>query len=171
VENNALLKPSEALNRFTSTQSQQKNVYSITPVRFGFRIGDLGLLIPTAMISEVIVDTEIYHLPTTPNWFRGLINLRGSLVPVFDLKILFDIQTEAKAVPKLLVLNERTKAVGILTDTAPRSIVIEESLSQTPPLPKLLSQYSHKVYIKDQDIWVEFDFDGFFHAIGNQLQA
>jgi twitching motility protein PilI len=129
------------------------------------------MLIPMAMVSEIVVDAEIYPLPTTPDWFRGLMNLRGGLVPVFDLKTLFEMRSEAGGTPRLLVLNERAKAVGILSDVSPKSIVIGQSLPQTPPLPPLLSQYSQGVYVEDQDIWVEFDFDGFFHAIGKQLQA
>ncbi|KOR28176.1 hypothetical protein TI04_11620, partial [Achromatium sp. WMS2] len=88
-----------------------------------------------------------------------------------DLKTLFDIQTKSEKTPRLLVLNERIKTVGILVDTPPKNVAIGQALTQTPPLPQLLNKYSHGVYIKDQNIWVEFDFDGFFHAIGNQLKT
>lgn len=165
-----LVLPSEALSSFTLDQSKRyRDVSTVTPTRFGFRVGDLGLLVPIGMVSELLDEADIYHLPTTPEWFRGLINLRGGLVPVFDLKMLFEMQTGTGAKQRLLVLNERMRAVGVLTDAPPRSIALGQPLPQTPPLPPLLSQYSRGAYVKNQDIWVEFNFDGFFQAVGNQL--
>lgn len=163
--------PSEALSRFVPSHSQRyRDVRSLTPTRFGFRIGDLGLLVPIGMVSELIEEYEVYHLPTTPEWFRGLMNLRGSLVPIFDLKILFEMRTGGIK-SRLLILNERSKAVGVLIDNVPKNVELGQPLPQTPPLPQLLAQYSQGSYVKNQDIWIEFDFDGFFMAIGNQLMA
>lgn len=166
-----LIPPSEALSRFVPSHSQRyRDIRSLTPTRFGFRIGDLGLLVPIGMVSELIEESEIYHLPTTPEWFRGLMNLRGSLVPVFDLKILFEMRTGGIK-SRLLILNERSKAVGVLIDNVPKNVELGQPLPQTPPLPQLLAQYSQGSYVKNQDIWIEFDFDGFFMAVGNQLMA
>lgn len=164
--------PSEALTSFAPDLSQRyRDIRTLSPTRFGFRIGDLGLLVPNGMVSELIEEADIYPLPTTPDWFRGLMNLRGGLVPVFDLKILFEMQTGTGTKPRLLVLNERMRAVGVLTDAPPKSIALGPPLPQTPPLPLLLSQYNRGAYVKNQDIWVEFDFEGFFQAVGNQLLA
>lgn len=172
TDDETLALPSEALTRFSSRQFQHsKTVDSRKVARFGFRIGDLGLLVPVGMVSELIEDVEIYSLPTTPDWFRGLMNLRGGLVPVFDLKWLFEMQTGGGKTPKLLVLNERVHAVGVLIDMLPKSIWLDQPLPQTPPLPPLLGQYSMGAYVKDQDIWIEFDFEGFFRAVGDQLLA
>ena len=163
--------PSEALTRFEPGHSQRyRDIRTLTPTRFGFRIGDLGLLVPTGMVSELIEESEVYSLPTTPDWFRGLMNLRGSLVPVFDLKILFEMRT-GSIKSRLLVLNERSKAVGVIIDSPPKTVALGQPLPQTPPLPQLLAQYSQGAYVKNQDIWIEFDFDGFFMAVGNQLLA
>jgi twitching motility protein PilI len=166
-----LVPPSEALSRFAPTHTQRyRDIRTLTPARFGFRIGDIGLLVPIGMVSELIEESEIYPLPTTPDWYRGLMNLRGSLVPIFDLKILFEMRTGVVK-PRLLVLNERSKAVGVLVDAAPKSVALGQPLPQTPPLPQLLAQYSQGSYVKNQDIWIEFDFDGFFMAVGKQLLA
>ena len=167
-----LMPPSEALTRFAPRQSQRyRDIRTLNQTRFGFRIGDLGLLVPLGMVSELIEESEIYPLPTTPEWFRGLMNLRGSLVPVFDLKLLFEMRTGTGSAPRLLVLNERVRAVGILIDAVPKGVALGQPLPQIPPLPPLLGQYSRGAYVKNQDMWVEFDFDGFFQAVGNQLLA
>ena len=114
------------------------------PTRFGFQVGDIGLLVPTGMRSELVEETEIYPLPTTPTWFPGLINLRGGLVPVFDLRRLFKIDDLAGRKPGLLVLNTGTEAVSVLIDSLPLPVDIDLPLEQPPPLPKILSEHSHR---------------------------
>lgn len=121
------------------------------------------------MVSEMIEEFEVYSLPTTPEWFRGLINLRGGLVPIFDLKILFEMRTGMGTKPRLLILNERAKAAGVFIDAPPKSVELGQQLPQTPPLPSLLARHSRGAYVKNQDMWIEFDFNGFFTAVGSQL--
>ena len=72
----------------------------MAPIRFGFRVGSIGLLVPAGMLSELVDDTEVYPLPTTPAWFHGLINLRGGLVPVFDSEeVVLRSRTRARTSP------------------------------------------------------------------------
>jgi len=164
------LSPSEALTRFVPGRRRQA-VRDRVPTRFGFRIGDIGLLVPTGMLSELVEETEVYPLPTTPIWLRGLINLRGGLVPVFDLRALFSMGEGSGAAPHLLVLNQGTQAVGVLIGGLPRSVDIGQRLLQFPPLPTILREHCQAVYMQDQEIWVEFDFDGFFRAVGGRVAA
>ena len=166
------LSPSEALTRFVPTQQTgRQGAREVAPIRFGFRVGSIGLLVPVGMLSELVDDTEVYPLPTTPGWFRGLINLRGGLVPVFDLKRLFDMDKQGGDKPNLLVLNAGAGAVGVLIDGLPLTLDIGQRVPQTPPLPAILREHNHAVYVREQDIWVDFDFDGFFRAAGNRIAA
>jgi len=164
------LSPSEALTRFVPSRRRQA-ARDLAPTRFGFRIGDIGLLVPAGMHSELVEETEVYPLPTTPAWLRGLINLRGGLVPVFDLRALFSMEEGGGAAPHLLVLNREARAVGVLIDGLPLSVDTGQRLPQSPPLPALLREHSHAVYVQHQEIWVEFDFDGFFQVVGSRVAA
>jgi twitching motility protein PilI len=141
----------------------------VAPIRFGFRLGSIGLLVPPGMLSELVDDTEVYPLPTTPDWFHGLINLRGGLVPVFNLKKLLRVEDQGEDKPNLLVLNGGVAAVGVLIDGLPLTLDISKRLQQSPPLPAILREHSQAVYMREQEIWVEFDFDGFFRAAGNRI--
>lgn len=164
------LSPTEALTRFVaSNQRRRQPTLTRAPTRFGFRIGDIGLLVPAGMLSELVEEIAIYPLPTTPGWFLGLINLRGSLIPVFDLKALFALEDEGGEESRLLVLDKEGRAVGLLIEALPQTVEIGSPLPQSPPLPSLLQEHSHAAYMQDQELWVEFDFDGFFQAIGNRL--
>jgi twitching motility protein PilI len=121
------------------------------------------------MLSELVDDTEIYPLPTTPDWFGGLINLRGGLVPVFDLKKLFASDESDGGKQNLLVLNAGPGAVAVLIDGLPLTLDISKRPPQTPPLPEILREHSQAVYLREQAIWVDFDFDGLFRAAGNRI--
>lgn len=166
------LSPGEALTRFVPTKgTQHQGARAVAPIRFGFQVGNIGLLVPAGMLSELVDDTEAYPLPTSQTWFHGLINLRGGLVPVFNLKKLFGIQDQGGDKPNVLVLGEGAGAVGVLIDGMPLTIDIGRKLPQSPPLPAILREHSQAVYLQGQDIWVEFDFDGFFRAAGSRIAA
>jgi twitching motility protein PilI len=163
------LSPSEALTRFVPQGSEQDGkAQSDVLVRFGARVGDIGLLLPTGMLSEVVENTNIYPLPTTPPCFLGLINLRGSLIPTYNLKTLFEMPDQDVANCNLLVLNTGAAAVGIQIDGLPMTLDVSASMQQSPMLPPVLQGCCLAVYVQDGRVWVEFDFDGLFRAASNQ---
>ena len=164
------LSPSEALSRFVpQRQTQRREAREVAPIRFGFRVGDIGLLVPAGMLSELVEETEVYPLPTAPVWFPGLINLRGGLVPVFDLKKLFNMEDSVGEKPNLLVLNAEAEAVSVLIDGLPLTLDTSRHVEQSPPLPEILREHSQAVYAREQEIWVDFDFDGLFRAVGSRI--
>ena len=166
------LSPSQALTRFIPSRTDQSaDKQTAEPIRFGARVGNIGLLVPKGMLSELVEEITVYPLPTTPPWLQGLINLRGSLVPVFDLKALFKIDEWSSEKSNLLVLNTGEKAVGILIDGLPVTLQAAQSLQQDPLLPPVLRDHRRAVYVKDAEVWVDYDFDGFFRAAGRGAAA
>ena len=166
------LSPSEALTRFApQRRTQRPGEREVAPIRFGFRVGDIGLLVPAGMLSELVEEPEIYPLPTTPVWFPGLINLRGDLVPVFNLKTLFNMEGSGGEQSNLLVLSTKAEAVSVLIDGLPLTVDTSRHIEQSPPLPEILQKHSHAIYLLEQVIWVDFDFDGFFRAAGSRIAA
>jgi twitching motility protein PilI len=164
------LSPSEALTRFVpERQARREGTRETASIRFGFRVGSIGLLVPSGMLAELVQDTEIYRLPTTPAWFWGLTNLRGNLVPVFDLKRLFAIADQGADEPNLLVLGAAVSAVGVLIDGRPQAIAAGQRLERLPPLPPMLHEHSRAAYAREREIWVDFDLERFFRATGNLI--
>ena len=62
-----------------------------TLLREGFRIGELRLVIRYEDGNELTDLPPVYLLPRAPAWFRGMANLHGALVPVFDPAGLFGV--------------------------------------------------------------------------------
>ncbi len=164
---NAQLLPSEALSK-----SRPKIRLSLAPasteqeVRFGFRVGELGLLVPSGTHSELVEpSSRIYPLPNMPIWLRGLINLRGDLVPVFDLHNLLHLSSPARAQPHLLVLGTGATSLGLLVDDLPQTLDLGEALQPPPPLPGQLGEYCRAVYGEGEMLWIDLDFDRFFRML------
>jgi twitching motility protein PilI len=139
------------------------------PMRFGFRVGQLRLLITPQTFSEVVMQAVIYPLPIVPIWFLGLLNQRGNLLPVFDLHQLLEAGNRSHDKRTVLVLDQGSDAVGIPIDGMPQAITLKQTLGHVPPLPTVLAAHVLTAYTTGEMVWLEFDHRGFFTAIGTQI--
>lgn len=168
------LKPSAALTRLAPPVDAL--LETLVPVqattnRYGYRIGDIGFLVPPDTSSEVMDMLPVYELPNTPNWLLGLANVRGNLVPVFDLKRLLNIDSDRSLKSMLLVIGEADRAAGVIIDGLPLCPDLTHKLSQPPPLSTALRDYIRSAYIKDGRPWLELDHHGFFRALATRGQG
>jgi twitching motility protein PilI len=163
--------PVEALDRFAPPPGMDTGLESTpgTHGRFGFRVGNLGLVIKAGTRSQVIVPPPISPLPKTPTWLRGLINLRGNLVPVFDLNLLLEMEASAQAKRMLLVLDEGDAMVGMLIEGLPQSVEISRELQRLPPVPEVLKEHVPRGYTHEGRIWLEFDHAAFFKSLAARM--
>lgn len=83
-------------------------------------------------IHEIIRMQEITEIPNTEHYVKGVINLRGKIVPVISLRSLFGLtpDTVTKAT-RIVVVNHKEESVGIIVDKANK--VITFSGIQEPP--------------------------------------
>jgi twitching motility protein PilI len=134
--------------------------------RYGFKLGELGLLIQSGSGSEVMQMPTIWTLPGAPPWMLGLINLRGNLVPIFELRMVLGLgQRAAGKSPLVLIFDQGDKAVGIVIDDYPKPLSALNKLANLPHLPTALVGHVHKGYVKDEMIWLEFDQNSFFEEL------
>jgi len=166
------LTPSAALNRFRLAASA---VPSVSPpatgqrTRFGFRVGQLCLLIRMDALSEVVTLAFIASIPNVPEWFLGLMNRRGNLLPVFDFHQLLETGESRHDNRTVLVLDQGNDAVGIPIDSLPQPVSINRVLRHRPPLPEVLEAHVPTAYATGRTIWLEFDHRSFFMAVGAQI--
>jgi purine-binding chemotaxis protein CheW len=103
-----------------------------------FRLGEERYAFQVDSVREVIEYTQVTRLPRTTESLRGVINIRGAMIPVFDLKLLFDMgRTEEGTDTSIIVLETRGKselvAVGVLTDSVQEVINLDRSAVKPPP--------------------------------------
>ncbi|WP_419904072.1 chemotaxis protein CheW [Kiloniella sp.] len=80
------------------------------------------------------VDTTL--LPNTPEYMRGVLNLRGVIVPIFDLRCRFGLgETEATTLHVIVIIAVKDRMVGILVDTV--SDILTVSNTDIRDVPKM----------------------------------
>ena len=115
-------------------------VDAITEVRpyLTFRLGEEVFALDVATVREVLDLTSITKVPRTPEFMRGVINLRGSVVPVLDLRLAFNMSRTEKTVNTCIIVvevavDEERLVVGALADSVEEVIDLEPEQIQPAP--------------------------------------
>ena len=99
-----------------------------------FESGGLVMYMSTSYVIEIINDHSITALPMVPHYVKGIINLRGSILPVIDIRLLMDREAEEYTSNTcIIVLNIDSVAIGIIVDRVRQ--VIDIDLSEVQPIP------------------------------------
>jgi len=115
-----------------------------------FQLDDEIYALDVAHAREIVEVPRLTRLPNTPNWIRGVMNLRGSVVPVIDLKHKFDMgATEITLRSCVLVVefefDEAIFVIGVLVDCVLAVFDLPPEQVEAPP--KFGARYSRK-YLK-----------------------
>jgi len=116
------------------------SVSEITETRqyLTFKLGNEVFATDVAKVREVLDFTTITEIPRTPDFMSGVINLRGSVVPVVDLRLCLEMSKIEKTrntcivVVEVLLDNEST-VLGVLADSVEEVIDLEPDQIQPPP--------------------------------------
>jgi chemotaxis signal transduction protein len=137
----------------------------------GLRIGNLALLVPHDCGGEVLEAVRFASLPHTRSWCRGLINLRGRIIPAFDLHEFFRL-VRRNATNPWLVLGSDDEAVAFPIDALPLTLSSSNSAQiQGAALPDSLRAFISVGYRIDDELWLKFDHRAFFRALTPQIAA
>lgn len=175
-----LIDPGEALQRdFDTAPAVVDDVAAETQSetaqrRYGVRLGEYGLLLPQSATCEVAEDLPDCALPNTPDWFVGVMNQRGNIVPVFDISDMLEInQPTRSARAWALIVGTRDEAIGLRVNQLPETLYIKtsESLTSNPIAQPLLDRFVSATFNCHESLWLEWDMDGFFSAVGESLNT
>lgn len=103
-------------------------------------------------VQEVIAPTVSTPLPFSPKHFVGLLNLRGQLIPVIDLRVKLNMQTKKESSEKaIVILNLQNAVVGIVVDSVDSVETFQdEQLSEAPETDRNVSMDFVKNVAKKQ---------------------
>lgn len=136
-----------------------------------FPVAGYGLLYDHESPTEYIDKQAIYPIPTDHPLFRGLINRRGSLVPVYEIRPLIDpdqrIPDDASS--NLFVLGRGDDAVGILLDAVPYRITVTEQQKTAPPplLTKVFGEHLKHCYKDGDALYANVALDAYLYELRN----
>jgi purine-binding chemotaxis protein CheW len=105
-----------------------------------FNLGEESFALDVAHVREILEFTTVTKIPQTPDFMRGVINLRGSVVPVMDMRAKFNLSMVEKTIDTCIIvvevsLGEETTILGALVDSVQE--VFELEPDQIEPAPKI----------------------------------
>lgn len=104
-----------------------------------FLVGDRVYAVDIVMVREIKQWSETTGLPNQPNYTRGVLNLRGTIVPVHDLRARFGGPlTEPGETHVVVIVNIGEQTVGVLVDAV--SDIVTVAASEIRPVPTTASK-------------------------------
>jgi purine-binding chemotaxis protein CheW len=105
-----------------------------------FKLADEVFAVDVAKVREILELNTITKVPQTPAFMRGVINLRGSVVPVVDMRLKFGMPETGKTVDTCIIVMEvalagETLVLGALADSVQE--VFELEPEQIEPAPRI----------------------------------
>jgi purine-binding chemotaxis protein CheW len=109
-----------------------------------FKLGDELFAINVAQVREVLEVSQVTHIPTAPEYMRGVVNVRGKAIPVVDLRLKFGLPKTAETVHTRIVVMEleldgEVTVVGGIADSVHE--VIELDAGQINPPPRIAMRW------------------------------
>ena len=99
-----------------------------------FQLGKEEYGIEIASVQEIIRATDITPVPGASSHVRGVINLRGKIIPVVDLRTRFGLpQGEASDAQRIVVVELGEKRLGMLVDSVSQVIRISSGVVEAMP--------------------------------------
>lgn len=170
----AQMSPTQALSaRFDVAASAPDAGLSRAPIgqaRQGFRIGELHFMIRYEEASELVEMPTIHRLPNAPEWFCGIANLHGKLVPVIDMAGYVGVEADPQARRMLLVLARGNEATGVLIDGLPERLRLgEDSKADAAAAPERLRPHLHGIGQIGEQLWLDLDTRSLLQALEQSL--
>jgi len=105
-----------------------------------FKLGDEIFALDIGKVREVLDFTSVTKVPRTPEFMSGVINLRGSVVPVVDMRLKFGMSKTEKTVNTCIIIAEiilggEAVMLGALADSVQEVVDLEPE--QIEPAPKI----------------------------------
>ncbi|MBI1920537.1 MAG: chemotaxis protein CheW [Geobacter sp.] len=103
-----------------------------------FKLGEEVFALDIGKVREVLDFTTVTRVPRTPDFMRGVINLRGNVVPVADMRLKFGMTETEKGVNTCIIIVEvavdgETTVLGVMADSVLEVLDLGPDRIEPPP--------------------------------------
>lgn len=99
-----------------------------------FRLANEEYGVNIMRVQEIILPGEITQMPEVPDYICGLINLRGHVIPIVDLRKRFGLPvSDRDEHTRIIVVNVGTKTIGMVVDAVNEVLRINDEQLEPPP--------------------------------------
>lgn len=134
-----------------------------------FKLGDELFALDVSQVREVLDVTAITKVPRAPEFMRGVINVRGSVVPVVDMRLKFGMSRtentiDTRVVVMDLSLDGDTTVLGALADSVHEVMDLEPEQIEEPPRvgSRWKTEFIKGIGKRDEDFIILLDIDRIF---------
>lgn len=106
------------MDAFTEAARDKKSAQETIAAEFlTFALGDEEYGVDILKVQEIRGYDAVTRIPDTPDFIKGVINLRGTIVPVVDMRVKFQLpRADYNAFTVMIVLNVANRVVGMVVD-------------------------------------------------------
>ncbi|HPV42161.1 MAG TPA: chemotaxis protein CheW [Spirochaetota bacterium] len=118
--------------------------------------------VPVMKVQEIIGMTKITAMPNSLPFMKGVIDLRGAVVPVIDLRLKFEMeQAEYNNFTVIIIVEVKDRLVGMIVDSVSDVLSIPvHSIQETPSFSaKINTEYMQGIGQKDDTLVIILDVD------------
>ena len=170
LEQGFTLAPGELGVMALAADWRQTVVYGEEQNRHGINVGEIGLMVRFEEGSELTELPPLFHLPNSPRWLKGVVNLHGRLIPVFDLLRFLNLERALETKQMLLVLGHDADAAGFIIDGLPQRLRwSDEEQTEVDLAPKLLEPHVRASCLIDDKVWFDLNLSSLLDALEASL--
>lgn len=144
-----------------------------------FKLGAEVYAFDVGNAREILECTSITQIPKTPAWIRGVINLRGNVVPVLDMKLKFEMGRTEQTVNTCVIVVESLLdgdkfVVGILADSVQEVFELDTAHLEPPPKfgARIATKYIRGMGRRGNELFIILDAERVFSGDEmNEVQA
>jgi purine-binding chemotaxis protein CheW len=106
----------------------------MTTLHVTFRVGTASYALPAAQVLHLESFETATHVPGAPAYVAGLVQVRGRVVPVVDLRARFGLPPIERTIDhRVVVVQVGTRIAGLLVDSAREVLQLDETSFEKPP--------------------------------------
>ena len=136
-----------------------------------FTLAEEVFAIDISQVREVLDYTTVTKVPRTPPFMRGVINLRGNVVPVVDMRVKFDMTAADTTVNTCIIIveinvDDETTILGAMADSVQEVLELEPGQIEPPPRigTRLNTEFIHGMGKRGDQFIMILDIDKVFSA-------
>lgn len=98
-----------------------------------FSLGEEEYALPITQVQEIIRYTEPRNVASQTPWIRGVISLRGKIIPVCDLGLRLGVVSELASQAKIVILETGSGTAGVIVDEVEEVLTVEGEQVESVP--------------------------------------
>ena len=144
------------------SNNEKKEAFTNADKYLQFSLGSEDYAIPLLMVKEVIPTPDTVPIPNSPDYYMGVMNLRGQIISIVDLrkKLKISPSTDNSEVA-VMIVSHHDFNIGLVVDKIQKVLPIEPSeVSEVPDIQsKINSQYIQGVHQSMEDLTILVDLE------------